>query len=80
MLAEIDQVLRKERTAAGWEIAKREGRTGGRKAGLSNEAKKKLSRLKKCICLENLCIQREKSALFCIFQLEHYINIYVIQG
>ena len=80
MLAEIDQVLRKERTAAGWEIAKREGRTGGRKAGLSNEAKKKLSRLKKCICLENLCIQQEKSALSCIFQLEHYINIYVIQG
>ena len=30
MLAEIiDQVLRKKRTAAGWEIAKREGRTGG---------------------------------------------------
>ena len=36
MLAEIDQILRKERTTAGWEIAKREGRTGGRKAGLSN--------------------------------------------
>jgi len=36
MLAEIDQILRKERTTAGWEIAKRERRTGGRKAGLSN--------------------------------------------
>lgn len=41
MLAEIDQVLRKERTSAGWEIAKREGRTGGRKPGLNATAKKK---------------------------------------
>ena len=47
MLAEIDQVLRKERTAAGWEIAKREGRTGGRKAGLSNKKKKKAEQAKK---------------------------------
>lgn len=47
MLAEIDQVLRKERTTAGWEIAKKEGRTGGRKPGLSNEAKKKAEQAKK---------------------------------
>lgn len=47
MLAEIDQVLRKERTAAGWEIAKREGRVGGRKPGLSVEAKKKAEQAKK---------------------------------
>ena len=47
MLAEIDQILRKERTTAGWKIAKREGRTGGRKAGLSNEAKKKVEQAKK---------------------------------
>lgn len=47
MLAEIDQVLRKERTAAGWEIAKREGRTGGRKPGLSEIAKKKAEQAKK---------------------------------
>ena len=47
MLAEIDQVLRKERITAGWEIAKKEGRTGGRKPGLSNEAKKKAEQAKK---------------------------------
>ena len=47
MLAEIDQVVRKERTTAGWEIAKKEGRTGGRKPGLSNEAKKKAEQAKK---------------------------------
>lgn len=47
MLAEIDQVLRKERTTAGWEIAKKEGRIGGRKPGLSNEAKKKAEQAKK---------------------------------
>lgn len=41
MLAEIDHVLRVERTAAGWELAKREGRTGGRKPGLNAAAKKK---------------------------------------
>lgn len=47
MLAEIDQVLRKERTTAGWEIAKREGKTGGRKPGLSDEARKKAEQAKK---------------------------------
>lgn len=47
MLAEIDQVLRAERTAAGWEVAKREGRTGGRKPGLSEAAKKKAEQAKK---------------------------------
>lgn len=47
MLAEIDQVLRTERTAAGWEVAKREGRTGGRKPGLSDVAKKKAEQAKK---------------------------------
>lgn len=41
MLAEIDHVLRVERTAAGWELAKREGRTGGRKPGPNAAAKKK---------------------------------------
>lgn len=41
MLAEIDQILRTERTLAGWAIAKREGRTGGRKPGLSDAGKKK---------------------------------------
>ncbi len=41
MLAEIDQVLRTERTVAGWEVAKREGRTGGRKPGLNDLAKRK---------------------------------------
>ena len=47
MLAEIDHVLRTERTAAGWEVAKREGRTGGRKPGLSETAKKKAEQVKK---------------------------------
>lgn len=47
MLAEIDHVLRTERTAAGWEVAKREGRTGGRKPGLSEAAKKKAEQVKK---------------------------------
>ena len=47
MLAEIDHVLRTERTAAGWEVAKREGRTGGRKPGLSEAAKKKAEQAKK---------------------------------
>lgn len=47
MLAEIDQVLRKERTTAGWELAKREGRTGGRKPGMSDAAKKKAQQAKK---------------------------------
>lgn len=47
MLAEIDQVLRTERTAAGWEVAKREGRTGGRKPGMSEVAKKKAEQAKK---------------------------------
>ena len=47
MLAEIDQVLRTERTVAGWEVAKREGRTGGRKPGLNDLAKKKAEQAKK---------------------------------
>lgn len=47
MLAEIDQVLRKERTTAGWELAKREGRTGGRKPGMSDKARKKAEQAKK---------------------------------
>lgn len=47
MLAEIDQVLRAERTAAGWEVAKAQGRTGGRKPGLSDIAKKKAEQAKK---------------------------------
>lgn len=47
MLAEIDQVLRKERTTAGWELAKREGRTGGRKPGMSDTAIKKAQQAKK---------------------------------
>lgn len=47
MFAEIDQILRKERTAAGWEVAKREGRTGGRKPGLNAIAKKKAEQASK---------------------------------
>lgn len=47
MLAEIDHVLRTERTIAGWEVARREGRTGGRKPGLSDGAKKKAEQAKK---------------------------------
>lgn len=47
MLAEIDHVLRTERTAAGWAVAKREGRTGGRKPGLSQTAQKKAEQVKK---------------------------------
>lgn len=47
MLAEVDQVLREERKTAGWEIAKREGRTGGRPSGLSEAAQKKAEQAKK---------------------------------
>ena len=36
-----------ERTVAGWEVAKREGRTGGRKPGLNDLAKKKAEQAKK---------------------------------
>lgn len=59
MLAEIDQVLRTERTVAGWEVAKREGRTGGRKPGLNDLAKRKPSRQRKCICQKIPSIQQK---------------------
>lgn len=70
MLAEIDQVLRTERTVAGWEVAKREGRTGGRKP----------SRQRKCICQKIPSIQQKRSLQFSISPRELCINICVLLG
>ena len=79
MLAEIDQVLRTERTVAGWEVAKREGRTGGRKPGLNDLAKKKAEQ-RKCICQKIPSIQQKRSLQFSISPRELCINICVLLG
>ena len=47
MLAETEINLKKERIRAGREIAKQQGRTGGRKPGLSKDAKLKAKRAAK---------------------------------
>lgn len=67
MLAEIDQTLRKERTMAGWELAKREGRTGGRRPGLSDEAKKKAEQAKK--------LYQSKDPLYSVREIASILNI-----
>lgn len=67
MLSEIDQTLRKERTMAGWELAKREGRTGGRKPGLSDEAKKKAEQAKK--------LYQSKDPLYSVREIASILNI-----
>lgn len=80
MLAEIDQVLRTERTVAGWEVAKREGRTGGRKPGLNDLAKKKAEQAKKMYLSKIPSIQQKRSLQFSISPRELCINICVLLG